>query len=384
MFLHCQADASLSTRDALFISQLNHSLIIKITLNLNTHATKSTLADSRSSHRNISHDGSHLTATQRLINATHRSFVCQQTLLHFKISGGVNSMKQCPLTIKRNILVSKFTFYSAETLYHYVLPHSGPLFLRLTIISTRSNHLALPAIRPGITDDDNGEHIHLFRVEFAQSRHNNSFAIATSLTDISHRSIGITNLEHKFLQTMQLPIPLLAFRIINRCNEIAISRSFDSALNLLPRSHQVGQRDDTKVMAHRSTKQRRRFLESADPGKHNNLNITTTFALHLPNQRSHAIDARVARTHHTHSLTLFSKFKRLFRTVALTFHSRVHTFCPLRQTMLYIFKVEFVAYHHVTHSDSISHSRCHILHRTRAYANNYNPILHNQSLSIRI
>ncbi len=147
MFLYSHTYACLSTGDTFLLRQGNGTLITQVTFYGQSHTLQSSLTDTRSNHRHISHNGTYLTCSQHIVKCFYRMLVYQQQIFHFKVGSSMNGMKHCPFLVKRYILVLQFLFNGTETIYHDFLANSGNLTYTLTVITARCNELPIAAIR---------------------------------------------------------------------------------------------------------------------------------------------------------------------------------------------------------------------------------------------
>ena len=280
----------------------------------------------------------------------------------------MDSMQQRPLVVERIVLSFQLLSDRAERGYHDVLPYFIAFGHHLTIIATRRNQFAVSDIGLGITNNDDSKHIHIFRVESAEGSEFYHLIIATSLTNIAYRSFWRTMLQEYLLQTVELPIAPMRFGIIDGCNEIANSSCHYTTFYHLPRCHQVAHRDDTHIVANRSTQQRGSLLEGRYAWQRCNLDIGTTFATHLVDQRSHTVDACIARRDDYHRLTLFSQFESLLGTLAFFLHAGVDTLTTSLDIRHDKLEVILIAHYHIGLTYCFEYCWCDILLRTRTNA----------------
>ena len=280
----------------------------------------------------------------------------------------MDSMQQRPLVVERIVLTFQFLNDRAERGYHDVLPYFFTFRYHLTVITTRCNQLAIRDIRLGITNNDDSKHIHIFRVESAEGSEFYHLIIATSLTNIAYRSIWRTMLQEYLLQTVELPIASMRFGIIDCCNEIANSSRHYTTFYHLPRCHQVAHRDDTHIVTNRSTQQRGCLLEGRYAWQRRNLDIGTTFTTHLVYQRSHTVDACIARRDDYYRFTLFSQFEGLLGTLAFFLHTCIDTLTTSLDIRHDKLEVILIAHYHIGLLYSLEHRGGDVLPGTRTNA----------------
>ena len=122
----------------------------------------------------------------------------------------MDSVQQSPLAVERNIAVVQFLLDFTETLHHDALTDPRPVIGPLAEISARCDDTVAGDVRLRIADEHDGEHIDLLGVEIAQSRHAHLLLRTTGLPHKSDRRRSAAPLQEKFLQTVQLPITVVA------------------------------------------------------------------------------------------------------------------------------------------------------------------------------
>ncbi len=166
-----------------------------------------------------------------------------EDVLHVKVGSRMDCMQQCPFPVQRNNPVFQLPVDRPEAADHDVLPDIlGAVVALLPVITTGGNKRFIGReIRLGIADDDNREHVHLFGIKFFQRGSLHYLFLASRLPYISHGGVGRTMLQKYFLESIQLPIPPFALRVIDGRHEIGRRCRFNPFFNLLPRCHQIRQ-----------------------------------------------------------------------------------------------------------------------------------------------
>ena len=92
-----------------------------------------------------------------------------ENVLHVEVGRRVNSVQQCPLVAKRQILVLEFALDGAEALYHDALTwfDAALLTIFITVVAAGRNEGVVPSVRLRVADDENGKHVDVLRVQFA-------------------------------------------------------------------------------------------------------------------------------------------------------------------------------------------------------------------------
>ena len=185
------------------------------------------------------------------MQSLHGILVAVKQVFHLKIGCRMNRMQQSPFMSERQVRILQFFGDGSETVHHNLLTYSCSIRFLLLIISAGSNQVTVPFIRLRVTYQHNRKHIHLLWVKVGQCRDADHLFLTPCLTDIAHRSIRLTLLHENLFQAMQLPVPALALRVVDRRHKIGRCRRPDALLNLLPRGEQVGQGNHAEIMAHR-------------------------------------------------------------------------------------------------------------------------------------
>ena len=117
---------------------------------------------------------------------------------HLKVGGRVDGVQERPLVVKRDVLVAQFALNSTERFNHNLLPGLDALITTFAIIAAWGDDVAIADIGLGVADEDDGEHVHVFGVEFAECGHFDFLLIASRLTDITHGNVGRALLQEQF------------------------------------------------------------------------------------------------------------------------------------------------------------------------------------------
>ena len=297
--------------------------------------------------------------------------VGMQQLLHLEVGRGVDSVQQGPLVVEGDVGMLQFAFDGAEAAYHDVLPDGSSRSVVFPIISAWRDERSLPLIGLGVTDDDDGKHVHIFGVEVLQRGDVYFLFGSACLADVAHGCLGrAVFLQEDFLQAVELPVAAFTFGVVDSRHEICLGSSPDALLDAFPGSHQVAQGDDTEIMSYRSAQQGGRLLESADAWQRYDLDCTVPLALHLVDERRHAVDTCIARTDDADGLALFGQFKGLFGPCAFSLHARIHALGAAVQVGVDKLEVIFVAYHYISFLQGGLDGRSNGLFVARTYAGN--------------
>ena len=166
-------------------------------------------------------------------------FVRRQNLLHVEVCRRVYGMQQCPLVTERIVLAMQFSLDGTERLHHNLLTRLFGTAGLFSIIAARRDELPVGDIRLGVADDDNGEHVHILRVQVGEGSGLHLLLVATCLTDIADRRRCSPPLQKQFLEPIELPIAPVRLRIVDSRHEVALRSSTDAPFYHLPRCHQV-------------------------------------------------------------------------------------------------------------------------------------------------
>ena len=164
-------------------------------------------------------------------------------------------MKQCPFVVEWIILTLQLLGNGSERLNHDILSDFIAFVRFLTIIASWSDDMLIGNIRLRVANQDNCKHIYILRVEGSKCRDLDLLVVAPSLTHITYWRFCRALLQEELLQAIKLPITSMRLGIIDSRYEITYSCSLDTALDDLPRGHEVAQGDDTEVVANGSTQQ---------------------------------------------------------------------------------------------------------------------------------
>ena len=338
-----------------------------------------------------------------------------EDILHIKVGCGMDGMEQRPEVAQWVVLTTELALDGTEGLYHDLLT----LFLRdriaehaiatsqriaehrVAIVAAGRDDLAVGDVRLRVANEDDGEHIHILGVKGTEGGHTDSLILATSLTDITHRSVGTALLQEEFLQTVELPVAAMRLGVVDGGDKVTYYCRLDAALYLFPGSHQVGEGDDAEVVTDGGTQQRGGLLEGGDAGEDFDGNARRrtvgngggdvrrrsagngggdvrrrnvgsgggAFVLHLSFARiqsrvgrvgasstllsllphfedegSHAVDAGIARANDDDGLALFGQEEGLLGTLALLLHACVDALATLFHVGLDKLEIVFVAH----------------------------------------
>ena len=110
-------------------------------------------------------------------------------------------------------------------------------------------------------------------------------------------------------------------------------------------------------MAHGGSQQGSRLLESTDAGERDDVGFRAAKALHLEDERGHAIDAGIARRYDTYRHPLFGIEESLLGTLTLMPHARVHTLCIGSQPGGYEREITSVTYDNIAVANGPANGR---------------------------
>ena len=182
----------------------------------------------------------------------YRPFIYPNDSFHLKIGRRMDGMEQRPFLSQRDIGIFQFLLNGPETMNHDFLSYPFRLILRFfPIITTWSNHLILIKIGLRITQQNDGKHIHIFRIKCFQSSNMYRFFLPSCLSDKADRCMRIPFLQENFLQPIELPVASFTFRIIDSRNKISRCSCLNPLFYLFPRRHQIRKRNDTEIMTDR-------------------------------------------------------------------------------------------------------------------------------------
>ena len=150
---------------------------------------------------------------------------------------------------------AQFALNRSERRYHDVLARLLSTRFLLTVIASRGDDFPVGHIRLRVANQDDGEHIDFFRVESGQGSNLDLLVSTPCLTHIADRRVSTALLQEQFLQAIELPITAMRLGVVDSCHEVADGSRLDSPFNHLPGRHQVGERDDSQVVACRGSQQ---------------------------------------------------------------------------------------------------------------------------------
>ena len=178
-----------------------------------------------------------------------------------------------------------------------------------------------------IADDHDREHVELLGIELCERGELDDLLLTARLTDVADGRVGAAVLGEDLQQAVDLPVAALALGVVDGGDEVACCGSLDALLDTKPRRHQVGERDDTQVMADGAAEQSSGLLEGADAREYLYLYLIrdALLAHHLIDQRRHAVDACIARGDDADGLALEGVAKGLFGALTLSLHPAVDT-----------------------------------------------------------
>ena len=350
MLFYCQTDAGLCAGDVLFGGESCRARVAQVAEHLYAQPFERPFADAAGRHRHVGDNRTDASFTDALVEAFHCIGIYTQQIFHLKVGCGVDGVQQGPLLSEGNMGVLELPLDGSETANHDVLSgFDGFSLLRRCIglvIAAGGNHGAVPCVRLRIADDNHRKHVHFFGVECFEGGQMDFLFFSSGLPHVAHGGLRRTSfLQEQLLQAVELPVAAFAFGVVHGGDKVGRGCGDDAALYAFPRCEQVAQRNHAEVVSHRCPQQCRRLLEGADARQRFNFDLAVPFALHLVDERRHAIYSGIARADDAHSLALFGQLKGLFGTGTLAFHAGVHTYGLGTQIRGYKLEVVLVAYH---------------------------------------
>ena len=328
MLLDGETDPRLRARDTLQVGKLLRARIIEVALDLQAKTLQHALADTRSHHGDVGDDGVELPVEHRLIDAGYRTGIGVEDLLHLEVRRGVDRVDECPLVVEGDVGVRQLAIDRAEALDHDRLTDLRILVERaFVIVATRGDEVPFEVVALRIADDHDGEHVELLGIELCERGELDDLLLTARLTDVADGRVGAAVLSEDLQQAVDLPVAALALGVVDGGDEVACCGSLDALLDTKPRRHQVGERDDTQVMADGAAEQSGGLLEGADAREYLYLDLIrdALLAHHLIDQGRHAVDASVARGDDADGLALEGVAEGLFGALTLSLHPAVDT-----------------------------------------------------------
>src|SRR5215216_401342 len=177
-------------------------------------------------------------------------------------------------------------------------------------VSPRGNHASgdYPGLRA--SDEDDRQHVHIFRVQGCEVGEDDLLPRAVGVLHYADRRIKWTVPEQDLLHFSELPVATLRPRVVERDHEVSLGRGPDPVLDRPPRRQQVGEADRTMVVSERRPEQRSRRLRSRYPRHYHNVHLLTR---QLERRGCHRIDTRVTTRYQCHTSARTGLTKRELR-----------------------------------------------------------------------
>src|SRR5919107_1466121 len=165
-------------------------------------------------------------------------------------------------------------------------------------VSPRGNHVSgdYPGLRA--SDEDDRQHVHIFRVQGCEVGEDDLLPRAVGILHYAHRRIKWTVPEQDLLHFSELPVATLRPRVVERDHEVSLGRGPDPVLDHPPRRQQVGEADRTMVVSERRPEQRSSRLRSRYPRHYHNVHVLVR---QLQRRRRHRIDTHVTARYQCHA-----------------------------------------------------------------------------------
>src|SRR5215204_7234794 len=167
-------------------------------------------------------------------------------------------------------------------------------------VSPRGNHAAGDDPGLGASDEDDCQHVHIFRTQRSEVGEDDQLCRAVGVLYYADRRIRWTVLEQDLLHLSELPVAALRARVVVRDHEVSLSRGPNPVLDHPPRRQQIGEADRTMVVPERRPEQRSRRLRGRYPRHYHNVHVLTR---QLERWGCHRIDTHVTTGYQCHAAT---------------------------------------------------------------------------------
>src|SRR5829696_2370428 len=161
-------------------------------------------------------------------------------------------------------------------------------------VSPRGNHAAGYDPGLGASDEDDCQHVHIFRTQRSEVGEDDQLCRAVGVLYYADRRIRWTVLEQDLLHLSELPVAALRARVVERDHEVSLGSGPDPGLDHPPGRQQIGEADRTMVVSKRRAKQRSRRLRRRHPRHYHNVNVLTS---ELERWRRHCVYTHVTTRH---------------------------------------------------------------------------------------
>src|SRR5215207_5809279 len=160
------------------------------------------------------------------------------------------------------------------------------------------NHAAGDYPGLGASDEDDGQHVHIFLTQRSEVGEDDPLCLAVGVLYYADRRIRWTVLEQDLLHLSELPVAGLRAWVVERDHEVSLGRGPDPGLDHPPGRQQVGETHRTMVVPERRSEQRSCRLRRRYPRHYHDVNVLVG---ELERRRHHRIDTHVTTRHQRHA-----------------------------------------------------------------------------------